>query len=222
MAVLYRDGRVAPEEYRVRRAPETWSAGHDHPAWAAAGELAWGPDEYLTRFRALWTPAALHLRFDATDREPWHTLTRHDDPLWEEEVVEVFVDPLRTGRDYAELEISPANVVCDVRMRRPWPDAEADLSWHIPGLETYVIHRADGSGWVACAMVPFAALVSLSPGTVSAVPPATGDRWRFNVFRIKRPGGSGAPERGAIYAAWSTPPGPSFHDPSWFRDLVFL
>jgi hypothetical protein len=54
------------------------------------------------------------------------------------------------------------------------------------------------------------------------LPPEPGDRWRFNVFRIKRPGGPGAPERDAIYAAWAVPDGPSFHVPAVFRDLRFL
>jgi hypothetical protein len=40
------------------------------------------------------------------------------------------------------------------------------------------------------------------------------------VFRIKRPGGPDQPERDAVYAAWSVPDGPSFHDPTAFRDLV--
>jgi hypothetical protein len=53
------------------------------------------------------------------------------------------------------------------------------------------------------------------------VPPREGDRWRFNVFRIKRPHGPQEPERGALYTAWSTPAGPSFHEPAAFRDLVF-
>lgn len=40
-----------------------------------------------------------------------------------------------------------------------------------------------------------------------------GDRWRFNVFRIKRPGGAQRPQRGAILAAWSPVPDTSFHVP---------
>ena len=54
-----------------------------------------------------------------------------------------------------------------------------------------------------------------------ALPPKVGDRWRFNVFRIKRPHGPSEPEREAVYAAWSIPSGPSFHDPAAFRDFVF-
>ena len=53
------------------------------------------------------------------------------------------------------------------------------------------------------------------------MPPAAGDRWHFNVFRIKRPNGPAEPERDAVYAAWSTPAGPSFHEPAAFRVMEF-
>ena len=52
--------------------------------------------------------------------------------------------------------------------------------------------------------------------------PAPGDRWRFNVFRIERPGGKASPEKGAVQVAWSKPSVDSFHDPSVFRDMVFV
>ena len=37
----------------------------------------------------------LHVRFDAQDPSPWFTKTARDDRLWEEEVVEIFLDPAR-------------------------------------------------------------------------------------------------------------------------------
>ena len=49
--------------------------------------------------------------------------------------------------------------------------------------------------------------------------PAT--RWRFNVFRIERPGGPKAPEKDVVAVAWSPTGEPSFHVPRAFRDLVF-
>lgn len=192
-------------------------------AWSEATELRWGPAPYETRFRALWTTEGLFVRFDAFDIDPWHTLTRHDDPLWDEEVVEIFLDPSRQGHHYAELELSPAGVVCDVRMIRPWPDKEMDLAWDIVGLVTRVTAFAsptDSSGWTATAFLPWRSFASLP--TFVSLPPRAGDRWCFNVFRIKRPGGPANPTRGAILAAWSPTGGPSFHVPSAFHDLIFL
>jgi hypothetical protein len=42
------------------------------------------------------------------------------------------------------------------------------------------------------------------------------------VFRIERPGGKANPAKDAVQVAWSKPSVGSFHDPSVFRDMVFL
>ena len=213
-----------PVFYRVRHATEPPSGLLDaaHPAWAVSDEIAWGPPRFETLFRALWTPETLAIRFAVRDDAPWHTMRKRDDHLWEEEVVEIFLDPSRSGHGYAELEISPANVVCDVRMQSPWPDKHMDLAWDFVGLSTVVApwRERDGLvGWMATATMPWSDFASLPAR--AQLPPAPGDRWRFNVFRIKRPGGPGDPEAGVLYLAWSPNPSPSFHYPDAFRDFVF-
>jgi hypothetical protein len=227
LAVAAVAGTAAPE-YPVGRAaasPETMLAGDD-AAWASAPHVTWGPVTYATSFRALWSERALFLRFDATDPDPWHTMARHDDHLWEEEVVEIFLDLDRSGRDYYELEISPANVTCDLRMISPWPDKKGDASWDLAGLETRVQIQKDAAGrttgWRATALLPWSGFRSLPSALKVALPPEAGDRWRFNLFRIKRPGGKEAPEKGAVQEAWSPTSAPSFHVPRAFRDLVFV
>jgi hypothetical protein len=152
-------------------------------------------------------------------------MTKRDEHLWDEEVVEIFLSPDGSGRDYYELEINPANVVCDLRMVSAWPNQKGDIDWNLDGLETRVHPRKDGSGtttgWTAAALLPWSGLRRLPSTRTVAVPPKPGDRWRFNVFRIERPGGPSAPEKDAVFAAWSPPSGPSFHDAGAFRDLVF-
>ena len=198
----------------------------ESPAWSDVTAIKWGPAPYRTWFRARWDEDALHVRFDAADTAPWHTMTRHDDHIWEEEVVELFLDADGSGLHYAELEISPANVVCDLDVATPWPRLESLTAWDWDGL-TSAVHpwkEPDSGldGWTAIARLPWSGLRSLYPraGQV-ALPPVGGDTWRFNVFRIKRPGGSAHPAEGVVYAAWSKPAGPSFHDPAAFRPLSF-
>lgn len=229
MVVVYRDAaRLAPEAcYRVGPA---WAdrdrlLAAEAEAWRGAEIIEWGPARYRTVFRACWTDVALYVRFDAADDAPWYTLTGRDDALWEEEVVEIFLDPAGNGAHYAEVEINPGNVVCDLRVESPWPALASDPSWHWDGLDSRVV-VSDGAvdrpqGWIATAFLPWSGLRSLSPTTADRLPPRRGDRWRFNVFRIKRPHGRTDPERDSIYAAWSVPDGPSFHVPACFRDLVF-
>jgi len=217
------------QEYRVDRAsepaPRTALLEAKDAGWYSARRISWGPERYKTTFSAVWSHDGLFLRFDAVDPEPWHTMTRRDDRLWDEEVVEIFLDPGRSGRDYAELEISPANVVTDVRMVQPSPDKQMDLGWDLAGLETRVHPLRDGAGrtigWTAVAFIPWSAFRSLPSASGLRLPPRPDDRWRFNVFRIERPGGPQAPERDAVMAAWSDPGEPSFHVPGAFRDFVF-
>jgi len=208
--------------YIVRPADSASFPAADHDAWFSADTIAWGEDPYVTRFRALWSDAALAIRFDVSDCDPWSTMTRRDERLWEEEVVEIFLDPARRGAGYVELEINPANVVCDLIVRTPWPDLVSDPAWDVAGLETAVTPWRDPAagphGWTAVARLPWAGLRSIAD---VAMPPRRGDAWRFNVFRIKRPAGPQRPADDVRLLAWSPTGAPSFHVPGAFRDLVF-
>ncbi len=225
VALLYRDPHAPPAGAHYVVAPATASDGlldAAHAGWGGASRIAWGPAAYRTSFRAMWHAEGLAIRFDATDDRPWHTFTRRDDPIWREEAVEIFLDPAGTGLAYAEIEISPGNVVCDLRVHEPWPSLDSDAGWDWAGLVSRVVPGDAGPGcWTALGWLPWDGLRSLSPGAAARVPPRTGDAWRFNVCRIKRPGGSADPERDAVFAAWSVPEGPSFHVPSMFRGFVF-
>jgi hypothetical protein len=226
-ALLASTPAAAAAEYVVARtaAAKPGLLAADDSAWAGVKGVTWGPAGYPTGFRAVWSEAGLFLRFDATDQDPWHTMTRRDEHLWEEEVVEIFLDLDRSGRDYAEVEISPGNVVCDVRMASPWPDKKMDLAWDMAGLETRAQTRKDGAGkttgWTATAFLPWSGFRTLPSARSIALPPKPGDRWRFNLFRVERPGGKAAPEKDAVEVAWSETGEPSFHVPKAFRDLVF-
>jgi hypothetical protein len=116
-------------------------------------------------------------------------------------------------------------VVCDVRMIAPSPDKKMDLGWNFEGLVTEVRTNRDKGGrttrWTATAFIPWSAFRSLPSTKAVTLPPKSGDAWRFNVFRIKRPHGPKEPGKDAVEAAWSKPPGQSFHVPSSFRDFVF-
>ncbi len=230
MAVLYRDGATPAVggAYHVLPADSHGELlDGDSAGWNNAPMIAWGPARWRTRFRACSTREGLVVRFDCTDEAPWATLTARDACLWEEEeVVEIFLDPTRTGRNYVEVEISPVNVLCDLRIRDPWPNLSGDIAWNVAGLESRVRpwHAEDSGpdGWTAAALLPWDGVLAVEGTAAPRAAPQPGDRWRFNVFRIKRPGGPADPERGAIYAAWSVPDGPNFHAPAAFRDMVFF
>jgi hypothetical protein len=194
-------------------------AGNDDD-WRPAGRLSFGPSTYRTGFRALWSKAGLYLRFDVTDPDPWHTMTKRDQHLWEEEVVEIFLDVDGSGTNYAEIELSPANVVCDVRMVRTVPEREGDLAFDLAGLQSRAVPRA-GIGWTGTIFVPWTAFRPLPSAAQVALPPKGGDRFRFNVYRIERPGGKKKPGEGAVFASWSPTGEETFHVPQSFQTFEF-
>ncbi len=221
-------GIPASPSYDVRRAPDAHAdlLAADDGAWQRAQVISWGPAPYETRFRALWSPTGLYLRWDADDTAPWHTMTNRDDHLWEEEVVEIFLDPSWKGTGYWELEISPANVVCDVRMVDVYPNVTSDLTWDHEGLETRAreVPGPDGKPvrWVATAFAPWTGFAKLPVDAGVALPPRPGDVWGFNVFRIERPNGPAEPRKGNVSVAWSPTGKPSFHVPDAFRRFTFV
>ena len=208
-----------PPAYEARRTASDATAvlGAEAPEWERARDVVWGPEPYRTRFRALWNEHGLHLRFDSADDAPWFTMTERDDRLWEEEVVEIFLDPLNDSR-YVEVELNPANVVCDLRRLGPGetasdPIGPMDRGFDVTGMQTAV--ATSDNRWVGTLYLPW-------EGLDLPVPPAPGAELPFNVFRIKRPGGPEAPEAGAVFAAWSPTGSPSFHVPEAFRPLRLI
>lgn len=222
MVDMYRGPEAAlqPAVYRVRATSLTPAELLAQRGWSDAMAVSWGPEAYSTTFRAVWTPDGLCVRWDAQDRAPWSTRTERDDCLWETEVVEVFLDPTCSGEDYAELEISPTNTVCDLHIERLSPERCVHLAWNFAGLQS-TVHHTGGDDWCAIAWLPFADFATMATRVAACMPAVDGDVWHFNAFRIKRPGGPARPEDGAIYAAWSVPDAPTFHAPLAFRPLVF-
>jgi hypothetical protein len=140
-------------------------------------------DPAPTQAAVAWDDVNLYVAFSSVDAEPWGTMKNHDDQLWEEEVVEVFLDPDGDGRNYAEIEVSPHNVVVDLLIPAPRQGGGQAIRWNAAGLRTAVAMHA--AGWVVEMAIPWRSLTDA--GTDRA--PGPGDRWRVGLYRIERPGG---------------------------------
>ncbi|MCC6442467.1 MAG: carbohydrate-binding family 9-like protein [Armatimonadetes bacterium] len=200
----------------------------DEAAWESAEPMSpfiisdgSGPSARPTEARACWTDTHLYLAFRAFDRDIWGTMTGHDDPIYNEEVVEAFLDPDGDLTRYFELEISPRNVTFDALIHNPTgqrANLEVDLGWELEGWETAVFvdgtlnDRTDTDRlWTVEMAIPFA---SLAPECRAA--PKPGDAWRANFYRIDL---TPTPE----FSGWSptlvTPA--NYHVPTRFGKLVF-
>lgn len=171
-----------------------------------------GPAGWQTAVTVGWDAERLALRFECEDEDAWGTFTRRDEPLWQEEVVEVFLAPGEADpRDYFEIEVSPLGTLFDARISNPTgmrADLKVDRSWDCPGIAWRVGRGNVRRDWWAEIELPWR---SLAPeGPLPAV-------WRVNFYRIERPIG-GAAE----LSCWSptlTEPA-DFHRPERFGRLV--
>ena len=162
-----------------------------------------------TQVRAVWDEAAWSLLFEMEDAHPWATLTQPDGPLWTEEVVEVFVDPVGDLESYFEVEINPLGTVVDLVLRRTLSGWRKDFAWQVEGLGSVVRRTADG--WAAELRLPFT--------SVAREPPAPGTFWRANFLRIDRPNGPGSE---GVLSAWSPTGLRNFHRPECFGTVEFM
>jgi hypothetical protein len=164
------------------------------------------PDQ-ITWFKTAWVPGELRVFFHAEDNDAWASLTEHDAPLYQEEVVEIFLDPFGDLESYFEIEINPLNAVCDLVLRKTRSGWRKNFAWHCEDLLTIVTKRDDA--WTVEISIPFA---SLAPDLSAA-----GKSWRANFCRIDRPKNSQRE-----LSAWSPTGRPFFHVQQKFGYLDFV
>lgn len=165
---------------------------------------------------AAWYDAEfISVLFTGIDDHIIATHTEHDAPLYEEDVVEVFLAPERLTR-YYELEVSPRGTTFDAIIDSPdgvRQTMHADRAWTCEGMIALVriVTESDGArAFDVLLRIPFAALERTTP--------RDGETWRANFFRIDR-----HPELGNEFSAWQptmkTPA--DFHVAAVFGRLKF-
>ncbi len=168
-----------------------------------------GDPAQATRVHTAWDETGWRIVFEMDDLRPWATLTQRDGPLWTEEVVEIFIDPVGDLESYFEVEINPLGTVVDLVLRRTLSGWRKDFGWHVDGLVSAA--RRTATGWAAELTIPFEAIV--------AAPPQVGTSWRVNFLRIDRPNG---PNTDAELSAWSPTTVRNFHRPEFFGTVEFV
>jgi hypothetical protein len=165
-----------------------------------------------TTVRLCHTSQFLFVRFDCQDRDIWGNYTRRDDPIYNEEAVEVFIAPKDVDpTEYYEFEVSPNGVLFDARIHNPegrnTPQMTGDLTWDCPGIKWDARRDDHLQQWWAMLAIPWQSLTS------STNLPKT---WRANFYRIERPH-----DEAAEFSCWSPvmTPVPDFHRPAHFGVL---
>lgn len=163
-----------------------------------------------TTVAAYYDDDFLTVVFDADDDGVVATYLEHDEPLWEEDVVEIFLAP-EGLTPYVEIEVNPLGTTFDARIDSPdgvRTTMKTDLAWTCEGLFA-ALRRDDGARVQIVIRIPFAALQRR---------PDAGGEWRANFFRIDR-----SASHGDDFSAWQptmkTPP--DFHVTAAFGALRF-
>ncbi|MFF2482290.1 carbohydrate-binding family 9-like protein [Paenibacillus sp. NPDC058071] len=160
-----------------------------------------------TNVKLCWSDEAIMVHFDCEDDHVVATMTDRDDPLFHEDVVEIFLDDAGQGLLYREFVISPNNVVYDALIVNDGEgQINAGVQWNADGLLTSVHKREDGS-WRCELSIP---LMNFDAA------PAPGSEWRFNLYRI-----DDDKEGNRHFWAWSPTGAIEFHLSKHFGTLVF-
>jgi hypothetical protein len=168
--------------------------------------------------KLLWDARYLYVGVDVHDALLRASHTKPDDHLWEQDCVELMIDPDGDGKNYFEIQVSPRGVVFDARYdsrRVPKPfghtawDSEVRVGVSPRGkLDD---DRAD-AGYAVEIAIPWQAF---SLDGKPAAPPAIGEEWRANLYVLDL----GADRQQA--AAWSALGIGDFHVPRRFGILAF-
>lgn len=161
-----------------------------------------------TEVRLCSSEEYLYVRFDCDDDDIWGTYTKRDDPLYDEEVVEVFIASGDSAPNrYFEFEVSPYGVLFDCiitnpglrpTLRQPY---DVDEKWNAEGLEWFASIASEQQWW-AMLKIPWSDIGGKH------------DLWRANFYRIER-----SRKSGTEFSCWSPTLSESFHEPERFGML---
>jgi cellulose/xylan binding protein with CBM9 domain len=197
----------------------------DEPAWQQApftdafvNTLTGAKVEALTQAKILWDDASLYVAFSTDDKDVASSFTKQDDKLWTQDAVELFIDADGDGKDYVELEASPAGVIFDSYLpghRQNQDDWKSGMRSATQVNGTLNKHGDVDRGFTTEIIVPLAAARGRATKDLK-LPPAPGTVWRINLFRMDLD--QGKPQQAT---AWSAPLVGDFHTLDRFGDLVF-
>jgi hypothetical protein len=218
-----------PPAYEIKRAssPITIDGKLTDRAWVTAAQtVLWRhpttgkPQEGIdTWAKMLWDDENLYVAFSAEDSDVWSTITARDGNLWDEEVLELYIDAKKNGTDYLEFQINPNNAVFDAFFPKPTNrNLEQARARNLEKMESAVtvsgtLNKRDDEdrAWFAELRIPLASIPSMGN-----VPPRDGDTVRVNFYRYDRP------SNGEVNTlAWSPIGGGSFHKPERFGVATF-
>ena len=170
----------------------------DEPDW---GKAEWTADFtdiegdkkpkplFRTRMKMLWDESNLYLLAELEEPNIWATYDTHDQVVYHENDIEVFIDPDGDTHNYYEYELNARNTLFDLLMPMPYRNGGvAKVSWNSKGFQSAV--SVDGTlndptdkdkKWTVEMKIPFA---DLQNGEEVQVP--TDEQiWKIDFSRVE-------------------------------------
>lgn len=182
------------------------------------------PARFHTEAKLCWDDENIYIAFDVEDHNICATYTKRKDPVYAEDVVEVFISPYNSVYKYYELNVNPINTIYDSLQTNKVEEeggkgVYANTDYTLHHMQTAVDVRGtvndpsvEDEGYSVEYAIPFS---DFEP--TAFCPPKAGTVWRMNLYRI-----DGMPQ--TDFYAWS--PNyfkfPQFHLPSGFGYLKFI
>ena len=216
---------VARMKVRKRTAPIMIDGKLDEADWKAAhvatlvNTFRGDQGSFPAQVQVVYDEANLFVGFEVEDSDLRASFLKHDEHLWEQDTVEVMLDPDGDGRNYFEIQVSPRNVVFDTqydRRRIPRPfghvDWDANVESAVEVVGTIDAWQTADERYVVEMRLPVSALKA---NGVHAAAPAPGGEYRANFFVMERQ------LRGQRAVGWSPPMVGDFHAVDRFGVLQF-
>ncbi len=173
---------------------------------------------YETKIKVLYSGTGIYFLFHCQDEKLTTTMKADNLNLWEEDVVEVFLWTSEDFPVYFEYEISPMDYELPIMVPNYKGKFLGWLPWNYVG-EKRVMHATSATGgvkksggtvtgWIAEFLIPYKLLAPLPK-----VPPASGTKWRANMYRIDY-------DKGSSGFSWQKTSG-SFHEYNSFGTFIF-
>lgn len=175
-----------PAELTARIDEGPWRQVPELPAMTLVGTVD-GKPACATRVKACWDGQAIRIIWHCQDDAVVAQHRHRDDPLYMDDVVEVFLDPEGDLKRYHEFVFNANGALFDAAIDNPTikrgDTFRFDRSWTCQGIRWKAVGQgrfngmaADDRWWAVEAEIPFAGL--------GRTPPAAGETWRAGVFRI--------------------------------------
>ncbi len=148
--------------------------------------------------RMTWDERNLYVFVQVTDTDVYSQYKTHDEPIWKQDVVELFIDADGNRRGYVELQVNPNNTTFDswFANTRAQPGDETWTSDMVTAVRVRGTADKAGDadqGWDVEIAIPWAAVRGRDQTMKVNTPPQVGDRWKLNVVRVDYRSNGGSP-----------------------------